>query len=316
MCIKTKCQCYFSKNMGVRARGQQNNFQLLSDRQWKWSSLASQKYWQIGQDLDANKEIQYTGLVSINKHVSIWLCVCACLYRVFFPVNGRCRSTSMRVCACEGRFRASSKVPLCTGKIYCWHPEQEVLCISHDKTLEMLYLNRTPLFPGRKTNPSTSSESTKSPPRERSATVLGSRSSSRCWDKPHPGRKEGQIPSNLFLADTPAFSALPVVLGGRDHHCLLLKRLIQSLLAWAQPELPLARAVLLLWQPASLGNLPHGLCLQLAHKCARQTTRLPEICQQACMAVCLVLSTCFPQLSFKTVQLWAQTGRRRKRQMR
>lgn len=101
MCIQTKCQCYFSKNMGAKARGQWNNFQLLSDRQWKWSSLASRKYWHIGQDLDANKEIQYTGLISINKHVSIWLCVCMCLYHVFFPVNGCCISTNMHVSACE-----------------------------------------------------------------------------------------------------------------------------------------------------------------------------------------------------------------------
>lgn len=111
--------------MGAKARGQWSNFQLLSDRQWNWSSLASPKCWQIGRDLDANKEIQYTGLVSINKHVSIWLCVCMCLYWVFFPVNGCCISTSMHVCACEDRFRASSKMPSSTGKIWCWQPQQK-----------------------------------------------------------------------------------------------------------------------------------------------------------------------------------------------
>lgn len=126
MCIQTKCQWYFSKNMGEKARGQWNNFQLLRDRQWKWSSLASHKYWQIGQDLDANKEIQYMGLVSINKHVSIWLCVCMCLYQVLFPGIGRCISTSMHVCACEDRFRDSSKMPSSRDKIWCWQPKQKV----------------------------------------------------------------------------------------------------------------------------------------------------------------------------------------------
>lgn len=69
----------FLKEYGSKGQGEQYDFWLLSDRQWKWSSLASHKYRQIGRDFDANKEIQYMGLVSINEHVSIWLCVCMCL---------------------------------------------------------------------------------------------------------------------------------------------------------------------------------------------------------------------------------------------
>ena len=147
MCIQIKCQCYFSQNMGARARGQRNNFQLLSDRQWKWSSLASHKYWQIGQDLDANKKIPYTGLVSTNEHVSIWLYVCMCLYWVFFPVNGCCISTSVHVCACEERFRASSETSSSTTQIQCWHPGEKVLYISCGKTPEILYFKQKTSLP-------------------------------------------------------------------------------------------------------------------------------------------------------------------------
>lgn len=152
MCIQAKCQYYFSKNMGARARGQQNNFQLLSDRQWKWSSLASRKYWQISQGLDAYEEIQYMGLVSTNnEHVSIWLSVCMYLYWVFFPVNGCCVRTSTHVCACEDRFRGSSKMPSSTGKIQCGHAEQKALYIRCDKILEILYFKQKTSFPWQET---------------------------------------------------------------------------------------------------------------------------------------------------------------------
>lgn len=140
--------------------------------------------------------------------------VCVCVYtKCSFLLTGAAEVWAcMRVLVLVQVQSQLKGVPMHRQNILLTH-RTKGLVISHDKTLEMLYLNKIPLFPGRKTNPSTSSESMKSPPCERSATVLGSRSSSWCWDKPHPGRKEGQIPSNLLLADTsaspPCFACSP-----------------------------------------------------------------------------------------------------------
>lgn len=108
MCIQTKCQCYFSKNMEARARGQWSNFQHLNDRQWKWSSLASYKYCRLARIWVLTKRFStwaWFQLMSMCSYGSL----CMCLYWAFFLVNGCCISTSVHVCACEDRFRPGSK---------------------------------------------------------------------------------------------------------------------------------------------------------------------------------------------------------------
>jgi len=66
-------------------------------------------------------------------------------------------------------------------------------------------LNRKPPFPGRKSDPHDSSESTKPPLTMGDLPLCWGRvSKSWCWDKPHPGRQKNLIPLNLLLADTPA----------------------------------------------------------------------------------------------------------------